>query len=80
MKIISYGHLEQKRLTCANCETIMEYDIRDINWTEEYPEEDVKIRRAFVVCPICKEPIEIRERGVKIYKGEKGAGNDRTQD
>lgn len=77
MKIISYGHLEQKRLTCPDCETIMEYDIRDINWTEEYPDKDVKIRRVFVVCPICKKPIEIRELGVKIFKGGE---NDRTQD
>lgn len=60
MKIISYGHLEQKRLTCPDCETIMEYDFRDINkLLEPSPKKDVKILKSFVICPVCRKPIEV---------------------
>lgn len=64
MKIISYGHLEQKRLTCPNCETIMEYDSTDTEkLLEEWPENDMRIVRTFVICPVCREPIELGGRG-----------------
>lgn len=53
MKIIEEHH--GKRIVCDSCQSILEYEKRDINYAEtNYGRQD-----QYIVCPVCKHRIYI---------------------
>ena len=62
MKIISYGNIKPKRLTCPFCEAVFEY----VQMDEErcrcaIPEGEYVIIGYCVLCPVCQKVIKTRE-------------------
>lgn len=53
MKIIEEHH--GKRIVCDSCQSILEYEKRDINYEDtNYGRQD-----QYIVCPVCKNRIYI---------------------
>ena len=54
MKVIKDN--SKKRITCTNCESILEYDTNDIH------SERTMNGRQYVICPICDTQLDIRQK------------------
>ena len=53
MKVIKDN--SKKRITCSNCESILEYNINDIH------SERTMNGRQYVICPICNTELDIKD-------------------
>lgn len=62
MKIISYGNIKPKRLTCPSCEAVFEYERTDEKRGRHIPLENEGMNAVYYVCcPACLRRIETRE-------------------
>jgi len=62
VKIISYGNIKPKRLTCPSCEAVFEYvPLDEGRCYSVVPEEDGDGMVGYcVLCPVCQKVIKTR--------------------
>ena len=64
MKIVSYGHIKPKEISCNSCGATLEYVPRDI----ETFRPGTHHAKNFVRCPVCKNAIWVNVMLVKHDK------------
>ena len=59
MKIIKRGAIKKKtkRLTCSECDTVFEYEPKDV---EYFSDQRDNYSTSWVVCPLCKHQIDVK--------------------